>query len=83
VVQRYGPPTSRGLTSEGQQRLIYAYQQMQVDPKAFIPFYGRAYTTEHTQTIIDCDKEGRVQAWTSDQGQDKFGDGLGGGAKQR
>jgi hypothetical protein len=83
VLERFGPPTSSTVTSQGTKRFVYAYQQSQIDPKALIPFYGRAYTMEHTQTVIDCDRDDVVQGYTSEQGQDKAGTGLGGGARQR
>src|SRR5215510_2331518 len=57
VVARFGPPTSISVDSRtGAKQIFYRYVQTQVDPKAFIPFYGRAQTIEQTQAMIECDK---------------------------
>jgi len=86
VRQRYGPPTSATLTSDGVQQLTYVYGQSQVKPENFIPIVGGLLgggTSEQTTVVFDCDGRGTLLRYSSTQGQMGIGTGMISGQKQK
>ena len=83
---RYGPPTSSTLASGQGEQLIYAYSQMNIDPKSYIPVVGRFVSQSHsemTTVTFQCDARGVLESYVATQGQDTLGTGFISGAPQK